>query len=124
MSSRLKIVNTGIVIRDWLLGNRSRAALGRGGLLNFFRGHFSEEVLKRVGAGLLAEFDGGAIGDDVALVDDKGTGAGGIDFLEDVGGEEDGFGFSEAFDELADFVFLVGVEAVGGFIEDKYIGIM
>ena len=36
-----------------------------------------------------------------------------------MGGEEDGLGFAEPLDELADFEFLVRVEAVGRLVEDQ-----
>ncbi len=70
------------------------------------------------------EFCWGSVGDDFALVDDHCAGAGGIDLFKDVGGEEDGLGFAETFDELADFVFLVGVESVGRFVKNQYLGVV
>ncbi len=60
-----------------------------------------------------------AISHDSSAIDDDRAGACGFDFFEDVSGKQDGFVFAEAFDELADFVFLVGVEAVGGFVENE-----
>ena len=68
---------------------------------------------------MLAELGRGAVGDDSALVDDDGAGAGGIHFLQDVGGKENGFGLAKTGDEFSDFVFLVGIESIGGFIEDE-----
>ncbi len=56
------------------------------------------------------ELGGRAVGDDFAAVHDDGAGAGGFDFFEDVGGKEDGLVLAEALDELADLVFLVGVQ--------------
>ena len=41
-----------------------------------------------------------------------------------MGREEDGLGFAEALDELADLVLLVRVEAVGRLVEDQHFGIV
>ena len=70
------------------------------------------------------ELGGCAVGDDFSAIDDDRAGASGFDFFEDVRGKQDGFVFAEAFDELADFVFLVGVEAIGGLIENENFRIM
>ena len=70
-----------------------------------------------LGSGL--EFIGGTVGDDATLVDDDGASAGRFHFLEDVGGENDDLVRPETFDELADLVFLIGIQAVGGFVENE-----
>jgi len=78
-------------------------------------GEVSEEGVERAFA-FFFEFFRGSVGDDFSLVDDEGAATGSFDFFEDVGGEDDGFAFAELFDEFADFVFLVGVEPVSGFV--------
>ena len=87
-------------------------------------GQGSEEVVQRSTGALFFELSGCAIGHNHTAVDDDGAGAGGIDFFEDVGRKQNGLGLAEAFDQLADFVFLVGVKTVGGFIENEHGGIV
>ena len=82
-----------------------------------------EEVVERASA-FGGELFRSAIGDDDATIDDDGAGAGSGDFFKNVGREEDGFFLPEILDELADFKFLVGVEAVGRFVEDEDFGIV
>ena len=65
-----------------------------------------------------------AIGHDSTRCDDDGAGAHGADFFEDVGGDDDDAVTGEVADELANVVFLVGVEAVGGFVENQHFGVM
>jgi len=71
------------------------------------------------GPHLADEVGGGVGGLDTAVVDDDDLVAEHGDLAEDVGGDEDGVFFAEAFDEFANGADLVGVEAVGGFVEDK-----
>ena len=87
-------------------------------------GQFAEQVGKGPGARLLDEVGGGSIGDDASAVHNDGARASGFHFLKDVGREEDGLGFSETLDKLADFVFLVGIQAVGGLIENQHLGVV
>jgi hypothetical protein len=47
-----------------------------------------------------------------------------IHLLEDVGGEKDRLGLAHAADEVADLVFLIRIEAVGGLVEDEHLGIV
>ena len=63
---------------------------------------------------------GGAVGDDAALVDDDGAGADGLDFLEDVRGDDDGLLLGHLGNQLAHLVFLVGIEPVGGLVHDEH----
>ena len=74
--------------------------------------------------GLLLEFLRRAVGDDLAAVDDDGARAGGLDFLQDVGGENDRLLLAHPLDQLADLVFLVRVQAVGGFVQDQHLRIV
>lgn len=73
---------------------------------------------------VLSEICGGAVEDDAAVVDEYDTIADGADFLEDVGGEEDSFGFGEFEDEVTDALDLIGIETAGGFIEDEDVGVV
>src|SRR4029077_1144116 len=57
------------------------------------------------------ELGRGAVGDDLAAVDDDGTGADGIDLFQQVGRDDDGLLFRHAADQVAHGVLLVGVEA-------------
>lgn len=86
-------------------------------------GDFMEEVVERA-VSICFKLGRGAVGDDAALIDDDGAGAGGGDLFEDVSGEEDGAGFAEVFNELTNFELLVRVEAVRRFVEDEDFGIV
>ncbi len=70
------------------------------------------------------ELVGGAVGDDLAAIDNDGARTGGFDFFENVGGKDDRLFLAHAADEAAHFVFLVGVEAVGRLVEDEDVGIV
>ncbi len=70
------------------------------------------------------EFFGGLVDEDFALVDDDDAVADGFDFFEDVGGEDDGFVCGHGLYQLSHFVLLVGVEAVGGLVEDEHLGVV
>ena len=88
------------------------------------RGQGSEEIVQRAGGALFFELGRRSIGHNHSAVNDDGTGAGGIDFFEDVSGKQNGLGLAEAFDQLADFVFLVGIKAIGGLIKNEHGGIV
>src|SRR3954454_12697649 len=83
--------------------------------------------LQRHGAGELrhgAQFFRGAVRDDPATVDDDRPRAGGVDLLQDVGGEHDRFFAAQLADEVAHLVLLVRVEAVGRLIHDQDIRVV
>ena len=78
---------------------------------------------------LFSEFFGGEavhllVGDDAAMVDDDGAGAHILDFLHDVGGEEDDLLLASLADEGADKLQLVGVETRGGLVEDEHLRVV
>ena len=68
--------------------------------------------------GALAQFLERAVADDAAPVDDHDPVRGGLDLLEDVGGEDHGPAAGEPPDQLADLDDLVRVQAGSGFVED------
>ena len=68
-------------------------------------------------------FDG-AIGDQLAFVDDQNAVANGGDLLQDVGGEDDGLLAAQLLDEVSDLDDLVRIEAAGGLVEDEHFGRM
>ena len=86
-------------------------------------GDVAEELIE-VAVAFGLEFGGSAVGDNFSLVDDDRAGAGGFHFFENVGREQDCFFFPELLDEFADLVLLVGVEAVGGLVEDEDFGVV
>jgi hypothetical protein len=65
-----------------------------------------------------------AVCDDFATVDDDGAGTCGLDFLQDVGGEDDGLVLAHALDHAAHLMLLVGIEAVRRLVEDEHVGVM
>ena len=87
-------------------------------------GDGAEQIGERPGPGLGDQLGGGAVGDDFSAVNNDGAGTGGFHLFQNVGGEKDGLGFTEAFDQLPDLVFLVRVETVGRFVEDENLGIV
>ena len=90
---------------------------------DFRGGQFAEEFRQGTGS-FRPETLGTTFRYDLALVNDHGPGAGSIDFFENVSGEDDGLFLAKFADQLPDFVFLVGVEAIGGFIEDENFRVM
>src|SRR5688572_31856901 len=44
--------------------------------------------------------------------------------LQDVGGKNDRLVGAHLLDEIADLVFLVGIQAVGGLVQDEHVGIV
>ena len=90
---------------------------GRELLVGLLRGELAEKVMQGVRAGLFTELFRRAISNNLALINNDGSAACGVHFLENVGGEKNGLGLTEAFDELTDLVFLIGIESVGGFVE-------
>ncbi len=71
------------------------------------------------GAHLLSEIGRGIGGLDLATIDDDDSIADHFDLVKDVGGDQNGMAFSQALDQAANMADLVGVEAIGGFIEDE-----
>ena len=80
-------------------------------------------LVKSLGEGFKEGFWGAVAGDFAFVKDDDARGNCG-DFLENMGGEEDGFFASDCEDEVADFADLIGIEARGGFVEDEKVGLM
>src|SRR6185312_5239867 len=66
------------------------------------------------------EPDGGVVGDQAAARDDDGARAHGRDFFQDVRRDDDDLVARHLVDELAHLVLLVGIESVGGLVQDKY----
>ncbi len=66
------------------------------------------------------KFLGGRVTDELAAGDDDGSRADRLDFFEDVGRQNDCLLLGHAANQLADFVLLVGIEPVGGLVEDQY----
>lgn len=66
----------------------------------------------------LAKFIAGAAGDESSSVYNDDAVAGALDFGEYVAGEDDGHAASQAIDESADALYLVGVESDGGFVHN------
>ncbi|MCE7937863.1 MAG: hypothetical protein DYG90_04535 [Chloroflexi bacterium CFX6] len=62
------------------------------------------------------QFGGGAIGDDLAFIDDDHPVGRSLHFLQDVTGHDQGFFLAEVFDQFADFDDLIGVESGGRFV--------
>ena len=58
------------------------------------------------------------------LIHDDGAGAGGFHFFENVCRKKNRFFLAQLFDELADLVLLVGIEAVGGFVKNEDFGVV
>ena len=67
---------------------------------------------------------GRAVRHELAPRDDDGARAHGVDFFEDVRGDDDGLLARDLADERADFVFLQRIETVGGLVEDQHLGIV
>ncbi len=65
-----------------------------------------------------------AVGNHFALGDDHGARADRVDFFQHVRGQDDGLFVRHGFDEPAHFMFLVGIEPVGGFVENQHGRIM
>jgi hypothetical protein len=70
------------------------------------------------------ELRGRGVGEQAAAGDDDRAGAHRLDFLEDVGRQQDGAVTREFGDQPAHFVLLVRVEAVGGLVEDQRLGVV
>ena len=65
-----------------------------------------------------------AIGDYLALGDDHGARTHRVDFFQHVRGQNNGLFPRHGFDEPAHFMFLVGIEPVGRFVENQHGRIM
>ena len=63
-------------------------------------------------------------GDQLALVDDEHLLAGLFDFRKDVGAENNGVIAGQAFDQVAGFVDLFGIQPRGGFVENQHVWIV
>jgi hypothetical protein len=70
------------------------------------------------------EILGRAVGDDAAAVDHDGTGADGLDFLEDMGRNDNGLVLGHLGDQAAHMVLLVRIEAVGRLVHDQHRGVV
>ena len=77
-----------------------------------------------VSGGLVPQFCRRAVRHESAFVDNEDTVAGGFDFRQDVGADNDGLFLSDFFDEFSDFNDLVGVQPGGRFIKDEYLGVV
>ena len=60
------------------------------------------------------------VGEDAAVRDDDGAVADGVDLFEDVCGDDDDLVLRHRVDERADFVLLIRIQAVGGFVENQH----
>jgi hypothetical protein len=79
--------------------------------VGFFEAVFQHE-------GFIGEqVEGGAVGDDDAVVEEDGAGAELGDEFEIVGGDD--FGDGEGLEEVFEFAAAAGVEVAGGFVEDE-----
>ena len=67
---------------------------------------------------------GRVVGHQLAARDDDGARAHGVDFFEDVRGDDDGLLARDLADQRADFVFLQRIETVGGLVEDQHLGVV
>lgn len=74
--------------------------------------HLGDEVRRGIG------------GFDLPAIDDDDAVASHLHFRQDVGGNEDGVGLAEVADEFADLADLVGIEAIGGLVENEQLGIV
>lgn len=92
--------------------------------LSFFVGGLDFEGDATGAAHGVDEVFGGVGGFDFPFVDNDDFVAGHFDFAEDVGGEEDGVLVTELLDESTDGPDLVGIESVGGFVEDEEVGLV
>lgn len=70
--------------------------------------------------GTRLELGGAAVEDEFALVDDDYAAADGLDFFEDVRGNDDGLALAHVADEHAHLVLLVGVQAVCRFVKHQH----
>ena len=61
-----------------------------------------------------------AVGHYAAAADEDNPGGDGFRFFQQMGGNQDGFVFPHTGDQFADMGFLIGVEAVGRFVEEQY----
>ena len=67
---------------------------------------------------------GRVVGHELAVRDDDGARAHGVDFFEDVRGDDDGLLARDLADERADLVLLQRIEAVGGLVEDQHLRVV
>jgi hypothetical protein len=70
------------------------------------------------------QFLGRSVGDDAPPVDDDRTGANGLDFLEDVGRDDDRLVPGHLRDQLAHMVLLVRIEAIRRLVHDQHRGVV
>src|SRR6267142_6627394 len=74
--------------------------------------------------GFLAQFNRRAVGDDLAAIDNDFARTNGINFFENVSGEDDGLFLSHLSDKAANFVLLVWIQAISRFVKDENVGIV
>ena len=67
---------------------------------------------------------GAPFGDDAAAIEDDDAGADRFDLGQDVRRQDDGALLAERGDERQHVAALVGIEAVGGLVEDEHVGAM
>ena len=72
----------------------------------------------------LLQFCRGAVGDDLAAIDDDRARTSRLDFLEDVGRKNDRLCSRPSAGSGAHFVLLVRIEAVGRFVQNQHVRIV
>ncbi len=87
-------------------------------------GECAEKIVQRARGALFLQLLRRAIGDDFSAIDDHRAGARGIDLFENVRGKQNALRGAESLDQLADFVLLIRIEAIGGLIENQHLGIV
>src|SRR5579863_6869407 len=65
-----------------------------------------------------------AAADDAAVIDDDRAGADRIDLFEKMRRDDDRFRRADRVNELANTMFLIGIEAVGRLVENQHVGIV
>jgi hypothetical protein len=83
------------------------------------RGLFEAQAHGMMVAGARLERGRGFIGHDAAVGDDDGACAHLVHLLQDVRGNDDQLVLAELVDQAPHFVLLIGVEPVGGFVQDQ-----
>ena len=61
----------------------------------------------------------GLVGDDAAIRDDDGARAHLVHLFQDVGGNDHQLVLAQFVDEPPHFVLLIGIESIGGFVQDQ-----
>jgi hypothetical protein len=88
-------------------------------------GHAPHHQQHRAGhVGFLLQLLRRAVGHDLPAVNNNGAGTNRLDFLQDVRRKNNGLALAHAADQTAHFVLLVGVQAVGRFVQHQHVGIV